>query len=87
MDFIFVAEPDLENSALRFYYYLPKPENVHFEIYDIKGRLVTKISKGWLAAGVHMVFWSTEDLSNDIYLIRFSVREESIIQKVTLSEY
>jgi hypothetical protein len=87
MNFIFVAEPDPENSALRFYYFLPRPENVHFEIYDIQGKLVTRISNGWLAPGIHLVFWSTEDLSSGIYLVRFSVREESIVQKVTLSEY
>jgi hypothetical protein len=85
MDFIFAAEPDPGNSIIRFYYYLPEPENVQFEIYNLKGKVVSRISNGWLSSGVHVVFWSTDNLANGIYLIRFSVRDESVVQKVTLS--
>jgi hypothetical protein len=84
MNFIFVAEPDPDNSNVRFYYYLPEPENIQFEIYSLKGKLVTRISNGWLPAGIHIVYWSTSHLSNGVYLIRFGVRDESIVQKVTL---
>ncbi len=85
MDFLFAAEPDPENSAVRFYYYLPKSENVQFEIFNLKGKLITRLSDGWLPAGTHAIFWSTSDLSNGIYLIKFNVRDESIVQKVTLT--
>jgi hypothetical protein len=87
MDFMFIAEPDPENSTLRFYYYLPRSENIHFEIYDFKGKLITRINNGWLAAGDYAVFWSTEKLLSGKYFVRFSVREESIVQKVTLSSH
>ncbi len=85
MNFTFIAEPDPVNSAMRFCYHLPEPENVQFEIYNLKGKLVSRISDGWLPAGTHVVIWSTSDLSNGIYLVRFSVRDESIVHKVTLS--
>jgi hypothetical protein len=85
MDFIFIAERDPENSAMRFYYHLPEPENIQFEIYNLEGKLVSRIANGWLPAGTHAVIWSTGDLSNGIYLVRFGLRDESIVRKVTLS--
>ncbi len=85
MDFIFAAEPDPNNGTIRFYYYLPRPENVLFEVYDLKGKRVARINNGQLPAGLHTVFWSTTHLANGVYLIRFNIRNESIVQKVTLS--
>jgi hypothetical protein len=85
MDFTFAAEPDPNNGTIRFYYYLPQSENVQFEVYNLKGKRVARINNGLLPAGIHTVFWSTAHLANGVYLLRFSIRNESIIQKVTLS--
>ncbi len=85
MNFLFVVEPDPENCAVRFHYYLPRPEDVQFEIYSLTGRRVARISDGWLPEGAHTVFWSTDHLDDGAYLIRFSVRDESIVQRVQLT--
>jgi hypothetical protein len=77
MDFIFIAAPDPENSLARFYYYLSGEENVQIDIYNLKGKLETRITDGWLPPEVHPVLWSTDDLDNEIYLLRFSVRDDS----------
>jgi hypothetical protein len=85
MNLIFAAEPDCSSGFIRFYYLLNQPESIQFEILDLKGKRVARISKGVVPAGIHTVLWSTSHLPDGVYLFRFSIRKESIVQKVTLS--
>jgi hypothetical protein len=84
MDFLFVVEPDPENYAVNFHFYLPNPEYVQFEIFSLLGKRIAQISDGRLPAGAHSVLWSTAQLESDAYLVRFCVRDESIVQRIQL---
>ncbi|MDY6915601.1 MAG: lectin like domain-containing protein [Candidatus Cloacimonadota bacterium] len=69
--------PNPFNPTTSIHFYLEKPtNNVKWEIYNLKGKLVKSFSLQHLSAGVHNIFWNGKDkndkeVSSGIYYYHF----------------
>ncbi len=65
-------------------YSLPLAGPVDVSVYDVLGRLVTRLVHDDRPAGAHDVRWDASGLASGAYVIRFSAGEFSAIRRVTL---
>jgi hypothetical protein len=63
-------------------YALPGNTEVLLAVYDISGRLVSTLEKGFRAAGVHTVTWDTSKCAGGIYYCRMLVGSESLTRAI-----
>ncbi len=82
--YIFITDPNPLDTTIRFYYYLPYPEKVHFEILSINGKCIATLEDGWQAAGDHFIVWAADNVADGIYMVRFLAGEESIVQNLSV---
>lgn len=81
--------PNLFSDAVDLSYFLPSAMHVSLVIYDITGRLVTKLVEGEVEAGVHTLRWDGRDNVNrrcasGIYFVRFEADKYLATKKVVL---
>lgn len=68
----------------RIQYELPHAIDVAISVYDVSGRLVSRLSTGVETAGKHMVEWKTSGLPNGIYFLRLSAGRDAVTEKTVL---
>ena len=67
-DFVlFQNYPNPFNATTTVSFRLPKPTNTIIKIYDIRGRLIDKITMNMLSAGYHKLNYNANALSSGIY--------------------
>lgn len=74
----YALEPNYPNpfsESTTFVFHLPAAQEVRLMVYDVLGRVVTKLVDGPYAAGVHHVTWDGRDASDrrvasNVYLVR-----------------
>lgn len=67
--------PNPFSTRIVIQYELPRAERVHIIIYDISGKKVMDLDRGYRSAGTHTLWWNAKDgnghpMSGGIYLIR-----------------
>ena len=67
--FLYQNNPNPFNPTTAIEYSLVIPSDVLILMYNIKGQLVDVIQNGSLSTGFHSVYWTSGDLSSDIYFI------------------
>jgi len=83
------ASPNPFNPITTIRYEIPAPGLIDLSIYDIKGRLVDTLVRGFLPAGLAEIAWNGTDsrgsaVSSGIYLARLQHRHGSVTRKIAL---
>lgn len=76
-------------NRLHLRFYLPAPEQVDIQIYDVIGRQVTEGVRREYAAGEHEWLWDGRDLrdrqvQSGLYLVRLRANSKTIVQKIVV---
>ena len=61
--------PNPFNPITTIKYGLPMDVDLTISVYDIQGRLVTFINKGYITAGYHEAIWDASQYSSGIYIL------------------
>jgi hypothetical protein len=77
-----LQNPLRPGSVLR--YELPTSCQVHLELYDIAGRLLTRAVDGYVPAGCHRVTLPFEAMARGVYFIRLRAAGHDLIRKFVL---
>ncbi|MBU0517331.1 T9SS type A sorting domain-containing protein, partial [bacterium] len=78
------AFPNPFNPTATIRYNLPEAQKVTLSIYDVSGRLVTKLIDGWRNAGQHEAVFDAEGLSSGMYLYHIQAGEYTSVEKMVL---
>jgi M6 family metalloprotease-like protein len=81
--------PNPFNPTTSISFYLPKRTKVRMEVYDIAGRLVTRLASGIFEAGPHRVEWNGTNaagtpVGSGIYLYRMIAGKQMMSRKMML---
>jgi histidinol-phosphate aminotransferase len=86
---LYQAYPNPFNSSTVIKVYLPRSARAKLEIFDIRGRLVSRLVDGYLGAGEHGFRWngrnvSGHHVSSGSYFYRLTAGEDVITRRMTL---
>ena len=76
--------PNPFNATTRLTFGLPEASFISIDIYDLSGRLVSKLVEGELIAGTHNAVWESGTASTGVYLVRMETERFSSVRKVML---
>jgi len=81
--------PNPFNPETVLKYSLAEPENVSLSIYDLRGRLVTRLADEFQDAGNYEVVWKGRDdnnrrMSSGVYFVRFSAGDVETTRRVVM---
>jgi hypothetical protein len=84
-----MALPNPTTGATRIGFTLPKSGDVELAVFDVAGRMVTRLAAGRFAAGEHVVRWAGTDaagrpLPSGTYLYRLRTDEANLVRKLAL---
>lgn len=83
------AWPNPFNPTTHFSYTVPKNQDIHIAVFDIRGRKVNTLYSGMQSSGTHQITWEAKDnsgtsLPSGIYFIQLHAQEKQLTQKVML---
>ncbi|MDD5765641.1 MAG: endonuclease [Candidatus Marinimicrobia bacterium] len=73
--------PNPFNASMTIAFSLEKTEAVIIDIYDIDGKLIDVLYDEKIPKGNHSVVWNPRNLGAGLYLVRFTVNDQSQIKK------
>ena len=76
--------PNPFNPATTFELFLPEPGELLLAIYDIRGRKVAEVARGFYAAGTHRMVWEAGNLAAGVYFARLSSGGRMEVRKIVL---
>ncbi len=76
--------PNPFNSLTTIKYHLDSPSFVGIDIYDILGRKITTLNKGFRNAGYYHAIWDAGEASTGIYYLRIKTDNRSLTRRMTL---
>lgn len=76
--------PNPFNPATRILFDIYESSEVNIMIYDLAGKRVDTLQKGYLGMGHYSYFWKPVNLSSGIYFLYFEANGHRIHQKLTL---
>ena len=74
--------PNPFNSASLLSLALPQSSMVELNVYDISGRVVSKLLNAWRTAGTHQIIFDASLLTSGIYIARIKAGEYTAQQKL-----
>jgi parallel beta-helix repeat protein len=81
---LFPAEPNPFSSSTVLVFSLPSGGPVDLSVFDISGRLVRVVHRGWMDPGVHRVDFEGSDLASGVYLYRLQAGAETVTRKLVV---
>jgi Peptidase family C25/Secretion system C-terminal sorting domain len=81
---LFQNYPNPFNSTTIIHFYLHSPGHTSLNVYNINGKLVSKITTKYLNSGFHKVKWDAQNLSSGTYLIKLEYRGVISTQRALL---
>jgi len=78
--------PNPFNPSTQISFVLPQAQQVELTVYDINGRVISKLLNQQMAAGSHSVSFDASSLSSGIYLYRLNANGISFTRKMTLTK-
>lgn len=67
------ASPNPFNPATKITYFLPQKGHVHLTVYDVGGRLVTRLVNEVKNGGEHTIEWRAEGKGSGVYFCRLEI--------------
>jgi len=81
---LYPAYPNPFNPVTQITYWIPEKAHVSLAVYDVAGRLVTRLVDEVRERGEYTVGWQAEGLSSGVYFCRFVVGDYSENRKLML---
>ncbi|NQT96349.1 MAG: T9SS type A sorting domain-containing protein [Candidatus Marinimicrobia bacterium] len=78
------AYPNPFNASVTLGYFLSRSAAIEFAVFDLSGRQVAELDKGYRQAGNNSLTWTANDFSSGVYLVRLNTANSSQFQKVLL---
>jgi hypothetical protein len=81
--------PNPFNASTTIPFYLPHQSNVEVVIYDLRGRLVKRLLRSELGAGLHHIAWQGDTatgthVASGVYLVRLQTDSQSLTRQMIL---
>ena len=76
--------PNPFNASTTISYSLPARSFVWLSIYNLEGRVVQTLQRGYQDAGDHIILWSAENLSSGVYIYSLRTDEGMFVGKTML---
>jgi len=76
--------PNPFNSLTRIDYSLETPGETSLELYDLSGRMVGSLVRGWIPAGRHITTLKAGNLPSGVYLLKLKSGGKAAVKKVAL---
>lgn len=76
--------PNPFNPTTTIDFYLPNEGKINLRVYDINGRMVSKIFDGNMNAGKHSITWSGNNLSSGVYFYKLIAGDFNETRKMLL---
>ena len=76
--------PNPFNPQLNIEYYLENSGNVNISIYDINGRIISRVLDIYQTAGSHKINWEPTGLATGSYIVKLSLGSEVYSKQVIL---
>jgi hypothetical protein len=80
------AHPNPFNPSTLIRYELVRETEVDLSIYDLEGRLVTRLESGPQGTGIHVIRWNAERFASGAYLVRLKTPQEVRVEKIVLAK-
>ena len=81
---LFQNTPNPVTSITTFSFELNTSRDIQFEIRDMRGRIITNMDKGTMAAGIHSIDFDIEGLSGGMYTYTLTADGVSLTKKMTV---
>jgi len=78
------ASPNPFNPTTTLRYSMPDPGQVNINVYDVSGRLVSRLADGFRSEGSHEITWDASSLPAGVYLVDFQTGQSRLTEKVVL---
>ncbi len=78
------VSPNPFNPITRINYSLDRDSQMTLEVYDINGRLVERLYRGWNTTGTHRITWDASRFSSGLYILRLEAAGRNLTQKMLL---
>lgn len=76
--------PNPFNTSTSIVFRIPKSNGVELAVYDLRGKQVEILARGYLKAGTHSIVWDAGDLPSGIYLCKLVIGEYRETRKLVL---
>lgn len=78
------AWPNPFNPTTTISFSLPEPGNISLIVYDVTGRKVTELARGFHSAGMHAVTWNARDCASGVYFCTLRAGDRTETRKMLL---
>ncbi|TKJ40843.1 hypothetical protein CEE37_07730 [candidate division LCP-89 bacterium B3_LCP] len=76
--------PNPFNPATKIQFELTRSQNVDVDIFNVMGKLVTRLFEGRYEAGHHVIRWNADNFSSGVYFLRLQAEEGTLYRKMML---
>ena len=77
-----LSDIEIQRKGLSFS--IDTPSELKLEVYDVSGKLVETVAKGFYQSGSHMIQWNASEHSSGMYFVYLVKGSEMRTQKVML---
>ena len=78
------AYPNPFNPSTKLSFSIDTSSELRLEVYDVSGKLVETVAKGFYQSGLHMIEWNASGLASGMYFVHLVRGSERLTQKVML---
>ena len=78
------AYPNPFNPATTLTFSVPEDINVILQVYDINGRIISKLIDNKMKAGYHSIVWNSDKCSSGLYFVKMIAGDFIHTQKLIL---
>jgi hypothetical protein len=80
------AHPNPFNPSTLIRYELARETDVDLSVYDLEGRLVTRLESGLQSVGEHAIQWHAERFASGAYFVQLKTPQEVRVEKIVLAK-
>ncbi len=78
------AYPNPFNPSTKISFTIDAPSEIRLEVYDISGKLIDTMIKGFYQSGLHVIEWNASEFASGMYFVNLVKGSEMRTQKVML---
>ena len=78
------AYPNPFNPSTKLSFSIDTPSELKLEVYDVSGKLVEIVAKGFYQSGSHMIQWNASEHSSGMYFVHLVKGSKRLTQKILL---
>ena len=78
------AYPNPFNPSTKISFTIDAPSEIRLEVYDISGKLIDTMIKGFYQSGLHVIEWNASEFASGMYFVNLVKGSEMRTQKIML---